>query len=291
MAKKSIVNDGGIKKPALTIMEGGRELEATPTVFQSDGPGWTHHPVSAGLPGQLPKEEFSARPERKIAVCGSAASSVGFAPYDDPSWEIWSCSPANKGAPRVDVWFELHNPEVKVREGLLEWMQWLKTQPIVYMQRAYPGYKGSREYPLQPMLEKWGPYLWTSQLSFMMALAIEQKPSIIGLFGVDMAANTEYNQQRLALQVLLQYVLKSEDIALLVPPESDILEPAPFYGYCESSRQWRKFYARKLELQQRVSALTADAMKKSEEAKHLTGALDDMEYHLAHWATRMDFTE
>ena len=125
MAKKSIVNDGGIKKPALTIMEGGRELEATPTVFQSDGPGWTHYPVESGLPGQLPKEEFSARSERKIAVCGSAASSVGFAPYDDPSWEIWSCSPANKGAPRVDVWFELHNPEVKVREGLLEWMQWL----------------------------------------------------------------------------------------------------------------------------------------------------------------------
>ena len=304
MSKPSSVSDGGKEAPVPTIMEGGREVQAIPTKFmgrkkaplrvvETPEPGWSHTPIASGLPGQLPQtpQEFSARPERKIAVCGSAASSVGMAPYEDPSWEIWSCSPANKAAPRVDVWFELHNPEVKVREGLLEWMQWLKTQPIVYMQRAYPGYPGSREYPLKPMLEKWGPYIWTSQLSFMMALAIEQKPAVIGLFGVDMAANTEYNQQRLALQVLLQYVLKSDDIALMVPPESDILEPAPFYGYCESSRQWRKFYARKLELQQRVSALQADSGKKAEEAKHLIGALDDMEYHLAHWATRMDFTE
>ena len=234
---------------------------------------------------------FSERSERKIAICGSAASSVALAPYNDPSWEIWSCSPANKGQPRVDVWFELHNPDVKIREGLTEWMEWLKEQPIVYMQRAYPGYKGARVYPLQPMLEKWGPYIWTSQLSFMLALAIEQKPKMIGVFGVDMAANSEYNQQRLALQVLLQYVLKSEEIELIVPPESDILEPAPFYGYCESSRQWRKFYVRKQELTSRINGLKAESIKKEEEAKHLLGALDDMEYHLAHWATRMDFTE
>ena len=310
MHKKTILEDGGTEPAVPTITEGGLEVQAIPTKFVGrkkaqlrvvetpESGGWIHtsipgvaQPFTATVAQPLQQGAFSARPQRKIAVCGSAASSVGLAPYDDPSWEIWSCSPANRAAPRVDVWFELHNPEVKVREGLLEWMEWLKTQPIVYMQRVYSGYKGSRAYPLQPMLEKWGPYLWTSQLSFMLALAIEQKPHTIGLFGVDMAANSEYNQQRLALQVLLQYVLKSEDITLMVPPESDILEPAPFYGYCESSRQWRKFYARRLELQQRISALTADSNKKAEEAKHLVGALDDMEYHLAHWATRMDFTE
>jgi hypothetical protein len=235
--------------------------------------------------------DFSARPDRKIAVCGSAASSAMLAPFDDKEWEIWSCSPANKAMPRVDVWFELHNPELKVREGLLEWMEWLKTQPIVYMQRAYPGYPGAREYPLKAMLDRWGPYLWTSQLAFMLALAIEQKPKLIGLYGVDMAANSEYNQQRLSCQIFIQHILRSEEMALTVPPESDIMEPAPFYGYCESSRQWRKYNARKLELVQRVNALKGDADKKNQEASHLIGALDDMEYHLAHWATRMDFTE
>jgi hypothetical protein len=170
-------------------------------------------------------------------------------------------------------------------------MNWLKTQPAVYMQRAFEGYPGARQYPLQAIINKWGPYLWTSQLSFMLALAIEQKPKVIGLFGVDMAASSEYNQQRLACQVLLKHIVDSKDIELMVPPESDIMEPAPFYGYCESSRQWRKFYARKQELAQRIGALKSEAEKKAAEAAHLVGALDDMEYHLAHWATRMDFTE
>ncbi len=153
---------------------------ARQTVFEHEG---------RFLPAmQVPPEE------RKIAVCGSAVSSVGLVPYNDPTWEIWACSPANKGAPRVDVWFELHNPDLKIREGLLEWMNWLKEQPIVYMQKAYPGYKGAREFPLAEIMKRWGPFWWTSQLAYMMALAIEQNPKVIGLYGVDMAANSEYNQ-------------------------------------------------------------------------------------------------
>ncbi len=273
MKRKSILEDGGNVEKKPTIIEGGRLIEAVPTKF----------PESNVVP-------LEPGPNRKIAVCGSAVSSVGLTPYHDPEWEIWSCSPANKGMPRVDIWFELHNPDLKVREGLVEWMQWLKTKPVVYMQQAYAGYPGARRYPLEAIVDKWGPYLWTSQLSFMLALAIEQEPHTIGLFGVDMAANSEYNQQRLACQVFLYHIMTKTNIQLAVPPESDILEPAPFYGYCESSRQWRKYYARKQELLQRIGSLEAEATQKFEEKKHLVGALDDMEYHLAHWgAARRDF--
>lgn len=233
-------------------------------------------------PPQLPP------PHRKIAVLGSAISSVSLAPIFDPTWEIWACSPANKGMARCDVWFELHNVVVKEREGLKEWLEYLKKQPKVYMQTVLPDYPGSIEYPLEAILEKWGPYWWTSQIAFMLALAIEQKPAAIGLYGIDMAANSEYNQQRLACQYFVQHIVKS-DIKLVVPPESDLLEPAPLYGYCESSRQWRKYYARKLELQGRIGNLKAEAAAKEKEAAHLIGALDDMEYQMAHWANRRDF--
>jgi hypothetical protein len=117
---------------------------------------------------------------------------------------------------------------------------------------------------------------------------MEQKPEVIGLYGVDMAANSEYNQQRLACQFFIREILKS-DIKLVVPPESDILEPAPLYGYCESSRHWRKLKARELELQQRISQLMGEAQAKEAEAKHLIGAKDDLEYNQAHWANRHDF--
>ena len=253
--------------------------------------GGTLQPRKRGRKPKLVVVQKAAEiiPSRKIALLGSAVSSVGFAPFDDPSWEIWACSPANKGIPRCEVWFELHNLEVKKREGLTEWLEYLKLQPVVYMQQAYPEYPTSREYPLHQIIKKWGPFWWTSQLSFMLALAIEQKPKVIGIFGVDMAANSEYNQQRLACQYFIQHIVKEADIELIVPPESDILEPAPLYGYCESSRQWRKYNARRLELLQRIGNLDQDAAKKSDEKKHLVGALDDMEYQLAHWANRMDF--
>lgn len=227
-------------------------------------------------------------PPRKIAILGSAVSSVGLAPIHDPSWEIWACSPANKGIPRCDVWFELHNVELKLREGLAEWMEYLKQQPRVYMQKASPEFPGAVEYPLKQMLEKWGPFWWTSQISYMIALAIEQKPEAIGLYGVDMAANSEYNQQRLACQFFIREILQS-DIKLVVPKESDILEPAPLYGYCESSRQWRKLNARNLELQGRINSLLSESKAKEAEAKHLIGARDDLEYQMAHWANRHDF--
>ena len=35
--------------------------------------------------------------------------------------------------------------------------------------------------------------------------------------------------------------------------------------------------------------LKGEAAAKEKEASHLVGALDDMEYHLAHWANRRDF--
>ncbi len=236
----------------------------------------------------LDETAAAAPKERKIAVLGSAASSVGLAPIYDLSWEIWACSPANKGIARCDVWFELHNPEVKLREGLAEWLDYLKKQPKVYMQTVFPDYPGSMEFPLEPMIQKWGPYWWTSQIAFMLALAIEQQPASIGIYGVDMAANSEYNQQRLACQYFIQHIVKS-NINLIVPPESDILEPAPLYGYKESSRQWRKYNARILELQNRVNRLKSEAQAREAEATHLIGALDDMSYNEAHWANRRDF--
>src|SRR3981189_2150960 len=46
----------------------------------------------------------------KVALIGTAPSSRMLAPYNDPSWKIWACSPGNMNVlPRVDVWFELHS--------------------------------------------------------------------------------------------------------------------------------------------------------------------------------------
>lgn len=55
-----------------------------------------------------------------IAIVGSHPATVMSAPYGDPSWLIWACSPDNtpcgndpknrRTLPRVDDWFEVHAP-------------------------------------------------------------------------------------------------------------------------------------------------------------------------------------
>lgn len=241
-----------------------------------------------------PADEAIPEPEetgRKIAILGSAMSSVGLAPFGDKAWEIWGCSPANKNLPRVDVWFELHNVELKKREGLTEWMEWLGKQPLVFMQKGpSPEFPTARAYPLREMVNKYGAYLWTSQIAFMLAAAIEQKPEAIGIYGVDMAANSEYNQQRLACQMFIQ-IARQNGIDLIVPPESDLLEPPPIYGYCESSRNYRKLIARSQELHGRINNVRSERLRLEGEEKHLVGALDDLEYNMAHWGNRTDFYE
>lgn len=243
---------------------------------------------------QAPPAEKPATPEpeetgRKIAILGSAISSVGLAPFGKKDWEIWGCSPANKTLPRVDVWFELHNVELKKREGLTEWMEWLGKQPIVFMQNGPSNeFPGARAYPLREMVKKYGAYLWTSQVAYMLAAAIEQKPEAIGIYGVDMAANSEYNQQRLACQMLIQ-IARQEGIDVIVPPESDLLEPPPLYGYCESSRHYRKLIARSQELHNRINNQRNIKAAADHEERHLVGALDDLEYQMAHWGNRQDF--
>ncbi len=233
--------------------------------------------------------EGEPKPTRKIAILGSAISSVGLAPFDDPSWEIWACSPANMSIPRKDLWFELHSIEIKKREGLQGYLEWMAKAPFkCYMQAVHPEFPNSVEYPLKAIITKYGPFWWTSQIAYMLALAIEQKPETIGIYGVDMAANSEYNQQRLACQFLIREILNA-GINLVVPPESDLLEPAPLYGYSENSRQWRKYYARQAELKERIARLNHEIEIKSHEKNHLVGAMDDMEYQVAHWANRRDF--
>ena len=187
------------------------------------------------------------------------------------------------------MWFEFHNVQLKEREGLTEWFDWLAKQPLVFMQQGpTPRFPLAKKYPIEGMIAKYGRYWWTSSIAYMMAAAMDQKPQTIGIYGVDMAANSEYNQQRLACQFFMMKAVE-QGIQIVIPPESDLLEPPPMYGYCESNRQWRKYQARLQELHDRIGNLRDTRLKAEAEEKHLIGAADDLEYNIAHWANRPEF--
>ena len=139
-----------------------------------------------------------------IAILGSAPSSRLLAPFDDPEWEIWACSSDNMGVlPKVDLWIEIHSLIRKAGE-VPEFVQMLAQHPCVYLQEENPMFKGSRRYPIEEMLAKYGEDRLTSSAAFLMALAIERKPERIRLFGLDMTTTPEYSAQRPGMKMMIE---------------------------------------------------------------------------------------
>lgn len=238
---------------------------------------------------------------KKYALLGSAPSSARFAPYDDLTWFMVGCSPAlYPQAKRLDVWMELHRfeppiigkAELQVPWFSPEYCAWLGKLTIpVYMAEAIADVPMSRPYPIREMVEKYGPYIWTSSLAYMMVLAMEDPECReIGLWGVDMAATEEYKTQRPALQFLAVEAMK-RGIKITVPPESDLLMPTPLYGIDESTPMAVKMLARKRELEGRLSTANQNLANISKEQVFLQGALDNVNYVIETWtSTALDGT-
>src|SRR5438128_804640 len=112
----------------------------------------------------------------KIALIGSAPASVRLAPYHDPEWQIWGCSPGVYGvAPRSNAWFELHRYEPGQTWFSPEYCQFLAKHPgPVYMAEHRPEVPNSVVLPVDYLVNKYGPYFFTSSIAWMMAMAIEQ---------------------------------------------------------------------------------------------------------------------
>lgn len=237
---------------------------------------------------------------KKIALIGSAPSSVKRAPYDDPSWTIFACSPGAIGhCRRIDHFFEMHawRPENPCCE--INYVKKLAALECpVYMVNPVPDVPTSVSYPKEQVLGwsygtvrnhkgeerhlRFNPNDFASSLSWMLAFAIMQGPEEIGLWGVDMAANEEYGGQKDGCLALI-HIAKSLGIRITVPPESDLLRPAPLYGYQEHDHMYIKLNQRLLELDQRINEAIQREGAAREERMFLMGAKDDIVYTLRTW--------
>lgn len=230
--------------------------------------------------------------ELKIALVGSAPASCRLAPYQDPNWQIWGCSPGLYGvAPRVTAWFETHLWEPGQPWFSPEYCQWLSNLPKrnveLFVGGEVPDLPGSIVYPFDEIQAEFDPQDWfcSSSLWWMMALAIKRGATTIGLWGIDMAAGEEYEMQRAGIH-FLTYVARARGIEVGVPHESDLFTPRFRYGAHEWTHSFRKTRARQWELQQRKRDADAMAKAKAEEATFLAGALDDLNYMHQTWADK-----
>lgn len=250
----------------------------------------------------------------KIAIIGSAPSSIRLAPYGDPSWQIWGCSPGvYHQIPRCDAFFELHRwepgvigkPDTQKPWFSPEYIIWISQQRLVYVgdPDAAAALPNSRMLPWQDLVKKYGHYFFTSTIAWEMALAIEMIletrqqhaaagtfPDVgdeIGLWGVDMSASEEYGYQRAGCQFFCM-LAADKGIKITVPNESDLLMPPPLYGIFETNWRAIKLLARQRELNSRLSGAQSRQSQANHETIFLQGALDDVDYQLKTWQTEGD---
>lgn len=232
----------------------------------------------------------------KIAILGSAQSSTLLAPFNDPTWAIWCTSPgtfAQTADKRTDVWFELHrwlpsDPGKAGAPGTRPWFspefhQFLsKYQGPVFMTEKQPSIPKSEPFPYQLLLDKHGPYFFTSSISWMLAFALEQPIKAIAMFGVDMAANSEWAYQRPGCQHFLG-LASQMGIEVVLPPESDLMQPSTMYGIGEHNTRHVKLSARLAELEAQKAQCFAAITNNTQQFKYLEGAVEATKYMLEVW--------
>ena len=173
---------------------------------------------------------------RKVAVLGTATTTLEFAPVNDPSWEIWACSPwmqgklppRSDGVPGFDAFFEIHWSNQfypSERDQFLPWLRSCGKPVYVFDDLDIPS---QVFYPKKQLEAQHGTAFFTSTIAWMLALAIDQRPAKIGIWGVDMADDTEYAYQK---QGCLHFIALARLLGIDVelPSGSELLKvPAPY---------------------------------------------------------------
>ena len=222
---------------------------------------------------------------RKIAVIGKAPSSRDLGPYDDDDWEIWTLSNLNslKEIPRWDRHFEIHPLDwfPERRDGYWEWLKQDHEKPI-YLQELHEEIPSGVLYPKDGIVAKYGKY-FTNTVSWMIAFAIEQKPTHLHVYGVDMAQdgpeNGEYSAQRPSCEFFLGWAAGA-GIEMYVPPQADMLKSRLLYGFETDGGEMReKWNARSEELKRRIANQTEARDQAALKTAFLQGAQEAQAYY------------
>lgn len=260
-------------------------------------------PAVASVPSRPSTPSTPAVPPRKIALIGKAPSSALLAPYDDPSWEVWTLSTlaSAKEVPRWDRHFELHDLRIITTETHGNYRAWMTEQkkPIFFRDAPPPEFPSGIQYPLGEILRSCshlaGVRYLTNTVSMMLALAIYEHVQLgmhiseIGLWGIDMAQHglakggnngpftSEYARQRPSVEYWVG-IVEGIGIHVIVPEQSDLLKTACIYGY-QHTESFLKFHARQNELHQRIAHAQQREESAHNEAVYLSGALEGGTYY------------
>lgn len=227
---------------------------------------------------------------------------VGFAPswvdtpWDDQFAENWGMNALFKiaGDRRWDRWYQLHDLDQHHATDKPEHVEWMaQTRVPVYV---WPEHQADLlnagvvaiPYPKQAIINHFGKY-FTNTVSWMIAHAIYEGRRRIGVYGVDMAQDSEYAHQRPSCEYFLGWA-KGAGIDIVIPPTSDLLKSSFLYGAEDGNPLRIKMEGRLSELSGRreglvneINKLQGQLNQHNQVLQQILGAEEDTRYWLRAW--------
>lgn len=238
---------------------------------------------------------------KKIAIVGTAEPHWRSAPYGDETWEIWTCGGIFATVPRTTRHFEIHDkaetckgwadsPEQEQTARNVYW-DWINQRgPAAVLKKRLPDTPNATEYPLAAVLQAFPDGYFTNTISYMIALALLEGATDIGLWGIDMAltgdpskpASNEYSLQRPSVEFYLG-IAAGKGVNVHLPPETTLLKCRKLYGFDgpEDDEQNRAAQAKVIELKQKL-----DHVKRVKEQVLRDEAALQMSYEIAGYFAR-----
>ena len=158
---------------------------------------------------------------------------------------------------------------------------WLKQTSLpVYVWNQIPEWPTSVAYPREEVIDEFGRY-FTNSVSWMIAHAILEGATTIGIYGVDMAQGGEYSAQRPSCEYFLG-LAAGLGIELIIAETSDLLKTTSLYGESDSGFR-AKLEQRSTELRSRIGQIETEVDRLTAARYQMLGALESNDYILGVW--------
>jgi hypothetical protein len=172
----------------------------------------------------------------KLAICGLASTTRDFAPFDDMTWDIWSCHMGPEILPRCTMSFESHEVEEFSKPQYTDskyYEKMCKAEPPwnipILMRKHFDEIPNSYPYPIDEIVKQFGRY-FTNSITYLIALAIRQRYSEIALYGVEMEHGSEYIDQARSVVHFIG-IAAGMGIKVLIPPVCQLMKNRWLYGF------------------------------------------------------------
>lgn len=231
---------------------------------------------------------------KRVAIVGTAESWKQ-TPWTDPSLEIWTLNDAYVlGFPRIDRHFELHPldkmafrqkgqtvikasdipPGYYARpEGHIEWLKRAAQTIPVYLQQApdasWP--VNAQRFPIEQVEATFGQY-WASGPSYMVALALLEGATEIHIYGIHLATEQEYRDQRSNFEWMLG-IAAGRGVTVVMADSSPVLKHGWKYAYDAKPTPQVSPYAAEWKATQKEKAQLVNALVQWPKGKDRTRAL------------------